>query len=497
MRLLLMAWLVARPVASAATACLYAHGDASRRPRTCVDVRALSRQSPARCATRSLRHQVCAHADGELVQPFFVHAATAGGNASSPGPPIEYVVEHGVCRAAARGAADAVGAAAGAHECAARCAARLLAAGCRAWSFANRSCALFYDRGAPRSVARSHDARCASGEVDAPVRVVRDAVVSHYGTHVCPCRDLGAPCVVTTLACGADADEPLSTDAALRRARCAAPRSDAAVVSIAQQFGAATYHFLVEDLGRWLVARGAVPHHAHVRVAAPEHPGRARRERNWWQRAIHGDRDPLRNRPQIVELLRLTGVGRARIETGPGPFRLVYAPAQSPCEGPTIHHLLALRAALRAAAPTAAKPRVVVVRRAATRALSNHDALVAALVGVGIDVAVYDDRPLPQREILALFATARAVVAPHGAGLANIVVAPRRAIVVEVRDARHSRCFQYLAEALGLQWEGLASVAAPAADFMAAPLVAPVAAVVRLVVRAANATLDAVVSKKI
>ena len=149
--MLLMAWWVARPVASAATACLYAHGDASRRPRTCVDVRALSRQSPARCATRSLRHQVCAHADGELVQPFFVHAATAGGNASSPGPPTEYVVEHGVCRAAARGAADAVGAAAGAHECAARCAARLLAAGCRAWSFANRSCALFYDRGAPRS----------------------------------------------------------------------------------------------------------------------------------------------------------------------------------------------------------------------------------------------------------------------------------------------------------------------------------------------------------
>ena len=101
------------------------------------------------------------------------------------------------------------------------------------------------------------------------------------------------------------------------------------------------------------------------------------------------------------------------------------------------------------------------------------------------NAAVYDDRPLPQREILALFATARAVVAP------------RRAIVVEIRDARHSRCFQYLAEALGLRWEGLASVAAPAADFMAAPLVAPVAAVVRLVVRAANATLDAVVSKEI
>ena len=68
-----MAWLVARPVASAATACLYAHGDASRRPRTCVDVRALSRQSPARCATRSLRHQVCAHADGELVRELKGH----------------------------------------------------------------------------------------------------------------------------------------------------------------------------------------------------------------------------------------------------------------------------------------------------------------------------------------------------------------------------------------------------------------------------------------
>jgi hypothetical protein len=79
------------------------------------------------------------------------------------------------------------------------------------------------------------------------------------------------------------------------------------------------------------------------------------------------------------------------------------------------------------------RPRVVLIRRRRSRVIANWDALAAAVNATGADVAVFDDdAPLPRREALALFASADAVVAAHGAGLTNLLACASGTAVLEV-----------------------------------------------------------------
>jgi len=89
--------------------------------------------------------------------------------------------------------------------------------------------------------------------------------------------------------------------------------------------------------------------------------------------------------------------------------------------------------------------RIYIDRRAApNRRLENEDALVAAVALEGAAVA----------EEAALFAGAEVIVAPHGAGLANLVFAPPGCRVIELLpDAYVNWCFRRLAAAAGLDYD--------------------------------------------
>lgn len=100
---------------------------------------------------------------------------------------------------------------------------------------------------------------------------------------------------------------------------------------------------------------------------------------------------------------------------------------------------------------------LVLEERKGTRALAQHDALQGALqaaLGGPARVKLFSDRvdwSLPATR--ALFARAAVLVAPHGAGLSNMVFMPQRASVVEVRPANFSnRCYHALADALGFRY---------------------------------------------
>ena len=72
---------------------------------------------------------------------------------------------------------------------------------------------------------------------------------------------------------------------------------------------------------------------------------------------------------------------------------------------------------------------------------------------VQVKIFADDAMPATQAAILALFASADVIVAPHGAGLANLVVAPPCATVIEARSGGHPACYKHLATVLGLRYE--------------------------------------------
>ena len=171
--------------------------------------------------------------------------------------------------------------------------------------------------------------------------------------------------------------------------------------------------------------------------------------------------------------------------------RRVVVPAPTSCGTPSHHQVLALRGLLLAARPVqqhitnisaaadaiaiananantnaAAGPhrvrpvRVLVVVRTKSRGLRDGDGLIMRLANgsaaAGFQVRLFADNETvapSQAAILAAFATSDVIVAPHGAGLSNIVVAPPCATVIEARASGHPACYKHLATVLGLAYE--------------------------------------------
>ena len=80
---------------------------------------------------------------------------------------------------------------------------------------------------------------------------------------------------------------------------------------------------------------------------------------------------------------------------------------------------------------------LVIPRNSATRAVSNWDALVAELSGLGAIITVAPEGTTATvREQLALFAGADAVIASHGAALANTISCAPGTALVEIIPER-------------------------------------------------------------
>jgi hypothetical protein len=106
---------------------------------------------------------------------------------------------------------------------------------------------------------------------------------------------------------------------------------------------------------------------------------------------------------------------------------------------------------------------IVLIRRRSKRYLSNHDDVYDLLQKIakdfGLQVIVFGDRPLPAfNKTLSMYQNAVAVVAPHGAGLSNIVFAPPGTTVIEVL-VKHSvnLCYMTLSYYLGHRYHGMLS----------------------------------------
>lgn len=91
-------------------------------------------------------------------------------------------------------------------------------------------------------------------------------------------------------------------------------------------------------------------------------------------------------------------------------------------------------------------------RKAGTRRFDNEAELEAALEGAGFEILTCEDIPLLEQ--IALFGAAAVVVAPHGAGLTNLVWCPSGTRVLELFSPRYMNdCYAWLAASCGLEWD--------------------------------------------
>lgn len=189
------------------------------------------------------------------------------------------------------------------------------------------------------------------------------------------------------------------------------------------------YHFLAEALPGYLAAR---EHDPTVRLLLPSAT------------------------PGYVDTLLAELPGGARVVRADGPVQVpeLLLPAVDPFSGfvhPDIPALLR-RTFAHLLVTSAPRPAIYVSRRrAARRALSGEDELEERLVARGFQVVFAEDLTLPEQ--IRLFASARAVVAPHGAGLTNLLWADRPGLVVEIHPlGTFNDCYARLALDRGLDY---------------------------------------------
>ena len=204
------------------------------------------------------------------------------------------------------------------------------------------------------------------------------------------------------------------------------------VVVITHYWGQGYFHFFVESLPRLAQFADEHPDLKHnVEIHIPENGG-----------AKHA-----------AEMVALLGFPN----TVSGSIRAdrVFIPPPTPCGG-HVHgpHMPRLRSMLRHAlgdpAPVASK--LILIKRAGRRSISNHDQLLASLQKHW-DVVVHLGEGTFVEQ-LTVFASASVVVGPHGAGLANIMVMQPGAKVYEFIPVQGGLnvCYTVLAVTLGLQY---------------------------------------------
>lgn len=132
-----------------------------------------------------------------------------------------------------------------------------------------------------------------------------------------------------------------------------------------------------------------------------------------------------------------------------------------PCIRPFFGGLAAAAAVGSAKAGAGPWPRRLYIdRRGGSRPLANEDEVVAALAHLGFQAVRLETLPLADQ--IALFAHAEVIVAPHGAGLGNLVYAQPGCRLVELHvDYWVNWCFRRLAAVFGVGYDCVIGRASP------------------------------------
>ena len=161
--------------------------------------------------------------------------------------------------------------------------------------------------------------------------------------------------------------------------------------------------------------------------------------------------------------LQVLGLKPERIIRGTVRASVLYMPMGTPCftlpfiEG----QLLAVQLKETLMGSNETRDTVVLIKRSAKRWFEHHDAIYVTLEKhcqeMGLKLVVFDDKIIPaMHDTMNLFHRALVIVAPHGAGLTNMIFSQPGTLVIEALcHDNHNRlniCFQRMASVLGMRY---------------------------------------------
>jgi hypothetical protein len=177
-------------------------------------------------------------------------------------------------------------------------------------------------------------------------------------------------------------------------------------------------------------------------------------------------RKPVRVSPMFQTL----GLVPSRIVSGDVKSGLIYLPQGGGCGNPVppgnvqiiaSHYRNFIEREFRDSVP--AQNSLILIQRKGTRRLSQHHEVAMFLeemtVNNGLHFQVFSDNPFPSfNDTMKLFYSAVLVVAPHGAGLANMIFSQPGTYVVEVlchpTNDNGNLCYSHLDYKLGHHHHG-------------------------------------------
>lgn len=212
------------------------------------------------------------------------------------------------------------------------------------------------------------------------------------------------------------------------------------VVVATAYWGDRTYHALVENLPRLMVVWEDLLAQPHVLIA-------------------------VGSSVALANYLEFMGLSRDRILHGNIRADIAYVPNPGGCGySPGHRYVQAVREKIHAALRShktdlkAASSILVIQRTGGSRTVANHDELVHAIRREfpTVHLDVFADSHLPGfAQSVQLFYNAKVVIAPHGAGLSNLMLATSQAVAIEFVIAPPNACYLDLARELGNEYHAV------------------------------------------
>ena len=212
------------------------------------------------------------------------------------------------------------------------------------------------------------------------------------------------------------------------------------VFTISLYWGSGFFHAVVEDLSRIAPYSTFLANNPDIKIH------------------VNGKTSFTKN------ILKDLGISEDRLVTGVVEARVLYQPMGSRCGYGTFFplHVLSMltKQNMNQSAP---RDTIVLIKRSTKRWFGNHGGILNMLKNKTVlynsSVVVYGDKPIPTWETTKkLFDRAFLIVAPHGAGLANMIFARPGTVILEGLCCGNqlNLCYQALAELMGHRHYGIA-----------------------------------------